>query len=105
MGVLLLSPARPSTAQEGLQAVLCSTTSTSPLSIPRPFFLYVAFHDPHRCGHSQPQYGAFCEKFGNGESGMGWIPDWKPQIYSPEQVQVRTCGSAWGSMGPHGGCM
>ncbi|RMB95223.1 hypothetical protein DUI87_28210 [Hirundo rustica rustica] len=54
----------------------------------RPFFLYVAFHDPHRCGHSQPQYGAFCEKFGNGESGMGWIPDWKPQIYDPEEVQV-----------------
>uniref|UniRef100_A0A8C5IRT0 N-sulfoglucosamine sulfohydrolase n=1 Tax=Junco hyemalis TaxID=40217 RepID=A0A8C5IRT0_JUNHY len=54
----------------------------------RPFFLYVAFHDPHRCGHSQPQYGPFCEKFGNGQSGMGWIPDWKPQIYQPEQVQV-----------------
>ncbi|XP_040979837.1 N-sulphoglucosamine sulphohydrolase isoform X3 [Aquila chrysaetos chrysaetos] len=54
----------------------------------RPFFLYVAFHDPHRCGHSQPQYGAFCEKFGNGDSGMGWIPDWKPQLYHPEQVQV-----------------
>ncbi|XP_009954351.1 PREDICTED: N-sulphoglucosamine sulphohydrolase, partial [Leptosomus discolor] len=54
----------------------------------RPFFLYVAFHDPHRCGHSQPQYGAFCEKFGNGETGMGWIPDWKPQLYRPEQVQV-----------------
>ncbi|XP_038227539.1 N-sulphoglucosamine sulphohydrolase isoform X2 [Dermochelys coriacea] len=54
----------------------------------RPFFLYIAFHDPHRCGHSQPQYGAFCEKFGNGESGMGWIPDWKPQTYSPEHVQL-----------------
>ncbi|XP_042658270.1 N-sulphoglucosamine sulphohydrolase isoform X1 [Tyto alba] len=54
----------------------------------RPFFLYVAFHDPHRCGHSQPQYGAFCEKFGNGERGMGWIPDWKPQLYRPEEVQV-----------------
>ncbi|MBN3300580.1 SPHM sulfohydrolase, partial [Amia calva] len=54
----------------------------------RAFFLYVAFHDPHRCGHSQPQYGAFCEKFGNGESGMGWIPDWKPQHYTPEQVKV-----------------
>ncbi|KAI1232512.1 hypothetical protein IHE44_0006978 [Lamprotornis superbus] len=67
----------------------------------RPFFLYVAFHDPHRCGHSQPQYGAFCEKFGNGESGMGWIPDWKPQIYHPEQVQVRTCGNVWGSVGLH----
>lgn len=55
----------------------------------RPFFLYVAFHDPHRCGHSQPQYGSFCEKFGNGQSGMGRIPDWKPQHYTPEQVKVR----------------
>lgn len=54
----------------------------------RPFFLYVAFHDTHRCGHSQPQYGAFCEKFGNGESGMGRIPDWKPEYYTPEQVKV-----------------
>lgn len=54
----------------------------------RPFFLYVAFHDPHRCGHSQPQYGGFCEKFGNGESGMGRIPDWEPKYYSPDQVKV-----------------
>ncbi|XP_075436153.1 N-sulfoglucosamine sulfohydrolase isoform X1 [Ascaphus truei] len=54
----------------------------------RPFFLYVAFHDPHRCGHSQPQYGAFCEKFGNGDVGMGRIPDWTPQYYTPEQVKV-----------------
>ncbi|XP_004860943.1 N-sulphoglucosamine sulphohydrolase isoform X2 [Heterocephalus glaber] len=54
----------------------------------RPFFLYVAFHDPHRCGHSQPQYGAFCEKFGNGESGMGHIPDWTPQTYDPQDVVV-----------------
>lgn len=54
----------------------------------RPFFLYVAFHDTHRCGHSQPQYGAFCEKFGNGEQGMGRIPDWKPVYYTPDQVKV-----------------
>ncbi|XP_027482147.1 N-sulphoglucosamine sulphohydrolase isoform X3 [Zalophus californianus] len=54
----------------------------------RPFFLYVAFHDPHRCGHSQPQYGTFCEKFGNGESGMGRIPDWTPQAYDPQDVLV-----------------
>ncbi|KAG8507505.1 N-sulfoglucosamine sulfohydrolase [Galemys pyrenaicus] len=54
----------------------------------RPFFLYVAFHDPHRCGHSQPQYGPFCEKFGNGESGMGRIPDWTPQTYDPQDVLV-----------------
>lgn len=55
----------------------------------RPFFLYVAFHDTHRCGHSQPQYGAFCEKFGNGEKGMGRIGDWTPQYYTPDQVKVR----------------
>lgn len=54
----------------------------------RSFFLYVAFHDTHRCGHSQPQYGAFCEKFGNGEKGMGRIPDWKPVYYTPDQVKV-----------------
>uniref|UniRef100_A0AAQ5ZI49 Sulfatase N-terminal domain-containing protein n=1 Tax=Amphiprion ocellaris TaxID=80972 RepID=A0AAQ5ZI49_AMPOC len=54
----------------------------------RPFFLYVAFHDTHRCGHSQPQYGAFCEKFGNGDMGMGRIPDWTPEYYTPEQVKV-----------------
>ncbi|XP_054987842.1 N-sulphoglucosamine sulphohydrolase [Sorex araneus] len=54
----------------------------------RPFFLYVAFHDPHRCGHSQPQYGPFCEKFGNGASGMGRIPDWTPQTYDPQDVLV-----------------
>ncbi|XP_032726326.1 N-sulphoglucosamine sulphohydrolase [Lontra canadensis] len=54
----------------------------------RPFFLYVAFHDPHRCGHSQPQYGAFCEKFGNGERGMGRIPDWNPRTYDPQDVVV-----------------
>ncbi|XP_061588526.1 N-sulphoglucosamine sulphohydrolase isoform X2 [Cololabis saira] len=53
-----------------------------------PFFLYVAFHDTHRCGHSQPQYGAFCEKFGNGDMGMGRIPDWTPEYYTPEQVKV-----------------
>lgn len=57
----------------------------------RSFFLYVAFHDTHRCGHSQPQYGAFCEKFGNGEIGMGRIPDWKPVYYTPEQVKVGDC--------------
>ncbi|XP_069576646.1 N-sulphoglucosamine sulphohydrolase isoform X1 [Brachyistius frenatus] len=54
----------------------------------KPFFLYVAFHDTHRCGHSQPQYGAFCEKFGNGDTGMGRIPDWTPQYYTPDQVKV-----------------
>ncbi|CAL1601894.1 unnamed protein product [Knipowitschia caucasica] len=56
----------------------------------RSFFLYVAFHDTHRCGHSQPQFGAFCEKFGNGEKGMGRIPDWTPQLYTPDQVKVPT---------------
>ncbi|MCL4132611.1 UNVERIFIED_CONTAM: hypothetical protein GTU68_015475 [Idotea baltica] len=53
-----------------------------------PFFLYVAFHDPHRCGHTHPEFGQFCEKFGNGDKGMGMIPDWKPDIYNPESVEV-----------------
>lgn len=54
----------------------------------RPFFLYVAFHDPHRCLHSNPQYGIFCEEFGNGKPGMGLIPDWRPFAYSPDEVAV-----------------
>lgn len=54
----------------------------------RPFFLYVAFHDPHRCGHSNPQYGNFCEKFGNGDVGMGTITDWKPIYYQWDEVKV-----------------
>ncbi|XP_014203621.1 N-sulphoglucosamine sulphohydrolase [Copidosoma floridanum] len=54
----------------------------------QPFFLYVAFHDPHRCGHSNPEYGSFCEKFGNGQPGMGKIPDWSPIYYQWEQVKL-----------------
>ncbi len=46
------------------------------------FFLYVAFHDPHRCGHTDPGLGQFCERFGNGSPGMGTIPDWKPTYYT-----------------------
>ncbi|RWS24789.1 N-sulfoglucosamine sulfohydrolase-like isoform X1 [Leptotrombidium deliense] len=52
------------------------------------FLLYVAFHDPHRCGHEKPEYGNFCEKFGTGEPGMGLIPDWKPTHYDPNQIKV-----------------
>nr|XP_002731812.2 PREDICTED: N-sulphoglucosamine sulphohydrolase-like [Saccoglossus kowalevskii] len=54
----------------------------------RPFFLYVAFHDPHRCGHTHPEYGNFCEKFGNGDPGMGIIADWKPIHYTALDVQL-----------------
>ena len=54
----------------------------------RPFFLYVAFHDPHRCGHTNPEFGNFCEKFGNGKQGMGFIPDWNPINYSTEEIEV-----------------
>nr|CAH0102394.1 unnamed protein product [Daphnia galeata] len=52
----------------------------------KPFFLYVAFHDPHRCDHENPFYGHFCDKFGNGEPGYGHIPDWTPVHYKPEDV-------------------
>ena len=54
----------------------------------RPFFLYIGFHDPHRCGHTHPEFGNFCEKFGNGEEGMGVIPDWTPVYYDWQQVKV-----------------
>lgn len=52
------------------------------------FFLMVAFHDPHRCGHITPEYGPFCERFGSGEEGMGLIPDWHPIYYQWQQVQL-----------------
>ncbi|XP_060802821.1 N-sulphoglucosamine sulphohydrolase [Amyelois transitella] len=54
----------------------------------KPFFLLIGFHDPHRCGHNEPQYGPFCERFGSGEEGMGVIPDWKPWYYQWEEVQL-----------------
>ena len=54
----------------------------------QPFLLYIGFHDPHRCGHTNPIYGVFCEKFGNGESGMGIIPDWEPAYYNTSDVIV-----------------
>ncbi|XP_052759243.1 N-sulphoglucosamine sulphohydrolase [Galleria mellonella] len=54
----------------------------------KPFFLYVGFHDPHRCGNTEPQYGPFCERFGSGEEGMGLIPDWKPWYYQWDEVQL-----------------
>lgn len=53
-----------------------------------PFFLYIGFHDPHRCGHNNPQYGVFCEKLGDGSPGMGYIPDWHPVSYDPAEVYV-----------------
>ena len=54
-----------------------------------PFFLYIGFHDPHRCGHTHPELGSFCEKFGDGiTNGTGFIPDWKPVYYNPEDVKV-----------------
>lgn len=54
----------------------------------KPFFLMIAFHDPHRCGHITPQYGEFCERWGSGEEGMGTIPDWKPIYYDWRNLQV-----------------
>ncbi|KAK6171324.1 hypothetical protein SNE40_019538 [Patella caerulea] len=54
----------------------------------RPFFMYIGFHDPHRCGATHPEYGSFCEKFGNGEPGMGSIVDWQPVHYKPDDVIV-----------------
>ncbi|CAM1291138.1 SGSH (predicted) [Pycnogonum litorale] len=61
---------------------------SGPKASSKPFFLYVGFHDPHRCGHAHPEYGNFCEKFGNGEPGMGLIEDWKPISYDAADVIV-----------------
>lgn len=52
------------------------------------FLLYVGFHDPHRCGHTEPQFGPFCERFGSGEEGMGLIQDWQPWYYQWQEVQL-----------------
>ena len=65
----------------------CSLKNWFPRVIFRPFFLYIGFHDPHRSS-ANPEYGAFCEKFGSGQPGMGVIPDWKPEYYSPDDVIV-----------------
>ncbi|XP_067937024.1 N-sulphoglucosamine sulphohydrolase-like [Watersipora subatra] len=55
----------------------------------RDFFLYVAFHDAHRCGHTHPELGVFCENFGDASvPGMEVIPDWKPIYYDPGEVVV-----------------
>uniref|UniRef100_A0A914WRB8 N-sulfoglucosamine sulfohydrolase n=1 Tax=Plectus sambesii TaxID=2011161 RepID=A0A914WRB8_9BILA len=51
------------------------------------FLLYIGFHDTHR-EHPSRGFGPFCEKFGNGEPGMGTIKDWTPQEFSPDQVIV-----------------
>ncbi|XP_043192863.1 N-sulphoglucosamine sulphohydrolase-like [Amphibalanus amphitrite] len=56
--------------------------ATTPRS--QPWFLYVGFHDPHRCGHTHPELGQFCERFG----ADGGIPDWTPVWYSPDSVEV-----------------
>ncbi|XP_041978598.1 N-sulphoglucosamine sulphohydrolase [Aricia agestis] len=56
-------------------------------SLDKPFFLYVSFHDPHRCGR-EPQYGTFCERFGSGQPGAGVIPDWTPWYYQWDEVAV-----------------
>lgn len=52
-----------------------------------PFFLYVGFGDVHRCREGGPA-GAFCEKFGAPGWPAGAIADWKPQVYSPAEVEV-----------------
>lgn len=54
----------------------------------QPFFLVVAFHDPHRCGDVTPEFGPFCERWGSGEIGMGLIPDWHPIYYVWDQINL-----------------
>ena len=55
----------------------------------RPFMLYIAPHDSHRCDPYNGKLGNFCEKFGDGTTpGTGVIPDWKPTVYGPSDVEV-----------------
>ena len=54
----------------------------------KPFFLYIGIHDPHRGGSKIAKYGQFMERWGDGSSGMGIIPDWSPTNYSPDDVKV-----------------
>jgi N-sulfoglucosamine sulfohydrolase len=55
----------------------------------KPFFLYIASHDPHRGTEAQKRiYGQFLERWGDGSPGMGLIPDWNPVDYSPDDVKV-----------------
>ncbi|ESO97852.1 hypothetical protein LOTGIDRAFT_228392 [Lottia gigantea] len=53
----------------------------------KPFFLYIAFHDVHRCRSPEP-YGTFCERFGDPTKSNGSIPDWKPDYYDPKDVML-----------------
>ena len=55
----------------------------------RPFMLYIAPFDAHRCGPYNGKLGNFCENFGDGmTTGTGVIPDWKPTVYDPSEVEV-----------------
>ncbi|XP_059168009.1 N-sulphoglucosamine sulphohydrolase-like [Physella acuta] len=44
------------------------------------FFLVISLADVQRC--SNLSYGQFCEKWGDGKSGFGSIPDWRPQTFN-----------------------
>ena len=50
----------------------------------------MAFHDPHRCGHTNPELGNFCQKFGDGQNGN--IPDWTP---GKNKGEARTGRDLW----------
>eukprot|EP01084_Bolivina_argentea_P310339 536994_1 len=57
------------------------------LPINTPFFLFISFHDPHRCPINEQQLGSFTNYWGNinyNNSEFGIIPDWKPEYYNPQ---------------------
>ncbi|ROT78091.1 putative N-sulfoglucosamine sulfohydrolase isoform X1 [Penaeus vannamei] len=57
-----------------------TTRALSPLrGLPRP---------PPLRPHPTAVRASFCEKFGNGDPGMGYIPDWRPAVYDPAEVEV-----------------
>lgn len=52
--------------------------------------MYIGIHDIHRCTpYINGKLGNFCDKFGDGMTpGTGYIKDWKPIVYRPEDVEV-----------------
>ena len=55
-----------------------------------PFFLFISFHDPHRCGVFNSSYGSFTNYWGNKDynnSEFGVIPDWNPKYYDPAKIK------------------
>ncbi|KAK0054965.1 N-sulfoglucosamine sulfohydrolase [Biomphalaria pfeifferi] len=50
------------------------------------FFLVVSLGDAERC--KRPEYGQFCEDFGDEQDPAGSIPGWKPSTYNASSLRL-----------------